>query len=82
VQRISVVDQGGDALGWVAACDVGAKWDRAAHSDAASGEKLSLVEEFVHGGLRIDELTLALYKGLWHALEPARGYMSSDVRDW
>jgi hypothetical protein len=82
VHRIFAAGQVAEAVSWAAACDVGAKWDIALHAGAADGEKASLFEEFVRGSLGIDELTLTLFKGIWHALEPGRDYLSSVVSDW
>lgn len=78
VHRIFAAARGGEGLSWAAACGVGAKWDASAHG----GEEAPLVAEFARDSLSIDELTLALYKGLWHALEPGKGFMSSGARDW
>ncbi len=80
---VSVVG-GGDAIGWVAACDVGAKWKGEAHAGerVVDMDKAKEVEEYARGALGADELTVVLFKGLWHALEPGRGFMSVDVSSW
>jgi hypothetical protein len=69
-------------MGWAAACGVEMKWQQGMQPDSADGEKVTSLDEYARLSLGIDELTLALYKGLWHALEPRRGYLSSDVHDW
>jgi hypothetical protein len=61
-------------MGWVAACDVGAKWNEEVYGTE--------FEEYARGVSKGDELTLSLYKGIWHALEPGKGFMSTEASSW
>ena len=82
MHRIFAVARGEEGMSWAAACGVGMKWQQGMQPDSADFEKATSLDEYARLSLGIDELTLALYKGLWHALEPQRGYLSSGVRDW
>jgi hypothetical protein len=79
VDRIVAIAAGQEAaMSWTAACGVEAKWHRAGHNT----QKESDVDEFIRGGLGPEELTLTLFKGLWHALEPGKSFMTSDFKRW
>ena len=79
VERIFAVVGGSEAFSWVAACDVVAKWGGERWGEDEEGKE---VEGYTHGALGPDELTMTLFKGLWHALEPSKGFMSLDVKSW
>jgi hypothetical protein len=84
VDTIFSVTGGGEGMNWVAACDVGAKWRGEVHAGEQPGDhhRENEVEEYAHGALGADALTLALFKGLWHTLEPGKGFMSLEVATW
>jgi hypothetical protein len=85
VGRIVAAGGGGEeeAMGWVAACGAGAKWEGVGGGVGGidGGEEGGGgLEEFVGGGLGVGELAQILFKGIWHALEPGRGFIASDVK--
>ncbi len=84
VDKIFSVTGGGEAMSWVAACDVGAKWNGEVHAGEQPSDKNreNEVEEYAAGALGADALALALFKGLWHTLEPGKGFMSLEVDTW
>jgi hypothetical protein len=79
VERIFSVVGGSEALGWVTACNVVAKWGGERWGEEEEGKE---VEEHARGALGPDELAMVLFKGLWHALEPSKGFMSLEVKSW
>ena len=67
-----------EAMSWVAACGVEAKWN----GEDYEGWKGKEIEKYAQGMLKGDDLTLALYKGIWHALEPGKSLMASEMSSW
>ena len=74
VDSIFAVGSADEAMGWVSACDVGAKWNEEVYGTE--------FEEYARGVSKGDELSLSLYKGIRHALEPGKGFMSIEASSW
>jgi hypothetical protein len=82
VDSIFALGSADGAMGWVAACNVEAKWNGQVYQSASDDKRGTEFEEYARGVSKGDELTIALYKGIWHALEPGKGFMSTEASSW
>ena len=82
MDSIFAVGSADEAMGWVAACNVEAKWNGQVYQSASDDKRGTEFEEYARGVSKGDELTIALYKGIWHALEPGKGFMSTEASSW